>query len=272
MKNHKAYARSALKKKYNWRPDLPDHRDHLFEPLADAVIPDHVDLRPNMTPVEDQGNLGSCTGNAWVGAVEHLDKVNDGHYRNWSRLFVYYNERALRGTVAEDAGAFIRDGAKAIAKWGVCSEKAWPYRASRYATKPPVSCYLEGEKHLAVEYLRVRQTRADITAALASGLPVVFGFTVYESFESDAVATKGIVPMPEKNEEALGGHAVVIVGHNIPMRQFTVRNSWGSSWGIRGHFLMPFDYVLDPNLSEDFWVMKSVANLSIGGKKVLMRV
>ena len=258
----RAYASSKIERRYDYRPDLPDKRDHYFKPAA-AALPDNVDMRAAMSRVEDQGNLGSCTANAWVGAIEHIDKVNDGHYRNWSRLFLYYNERALHGNQRRDSGAEIRDGAKALAKQGICLEKQWKYDVKKFASKPPDTCYAEGLKHQALEYSRVDQNEQAMLSALAQGNPIVLGFTVYESFESAAVAKTGMVPVPARSERVLGGHAVLAVGYDRPKRLFTIRNSWGSKWGDRGYCYFPFDYLLDGDLAEDFWIIQALENLTV---------
>jgi C1A family cysteine protease len=262
MKTHRTFAKSRLRRIYNWRPDLPDKRDYYYTPLA-RLLPEVVDLRPHLSHIEDQGNLGSCTANAWVATIEYLDKLADGRYRSASRLYLYYNERILLGTVDEDSGANIRDGAKAIAKWGTCAEQRWPYKINKFRTKPSFGCYREGATHKAVSYHRVDQTEQAVMTAISDGLPVVFGFTVYESFESAVVAKSGVVPMPKPGEAVLGGHAVTIVGYEHTRRQFIVRNSWGTAWGRQGYCYMPFDYVLDGDLAEDFWVLQQVENVKL---------
>jgi C1A family cysteine protease len=94
---------------------------------------------------------------------------------------------------------------------------------------------------------------------LAAGYPFVFGFTVYESFESDAVAKTGVVEMPAPSEKVLGGHAVVAVGYDDSTQRFIVRNSWGPGWGMGGYFTIPYAYLTDSNLADDFWTVHLVA-------------
>lgn len=256
-----------LKRKYTYRPDLPDQRDHYFSPApADvaAPLPPSVDLRTAMTPIEDQGELGSCTANAAVALAEYQDRKVDGRYSNYSRLFVYYNERVIEGTVGQDSGAQIRDAIKAMAKYGVCLEAEWPYKIAKFKVKPTAAMYKSGAKRKALEYARVNQVQHDICSALVQGFPVEIGFTVYESFESAAVAKSGIVPMPGRAEQVLGGHAVVIVGYDVSTPEAAVvicRNSWGPKWGMKGYFTMPMAYVLNGDLAEDFWIVREFGGI-----------
>ncbi|HUP10177.1 MAG TPA: C1 family peptidase [Caldimonas sp.] len=249
---------TGLKQGYGWVPDLPDHRDMLYGAVRKlpAKLPASVDLRPGCSPVEDQGDLGSCTGNALAGAMEFLEKKDGMTLVNVSRLFIYYNERVIEHTVNSDSGAMIRDGIKALVKQGACSEKKWPYVISKFTAKPSPTCYKEALNHQVIAYARI-QSVDEMRACLAEGYPFVFGFTVYQSFESQQVAKTGVVPMPNKGKEkVLGGHAVLGVGYDDAQKRFLVRNSWGTSWGMKGYFTIPYDYLGDRNLSDDFWTIR----------------
>jgi C1A family cysteine protease len=239
---------------YTWRPDVPDAlRDHVFKANGKR-LPESVDLRQHCSPVEDQGNLGSCTGNAIVGALEYLEGIDGGAKLNLSRLFVYWQERKIEGTVGYDAGAQIRDGVKVCAKFGVCSEAYWPYRIVDYRKEPGKRAYADARLRRITEYQRVIGFD-NLQAALANKLPVVFGFSVYASFESSKVASTGVVPMPTKGEKLLGGHAALCVGYDNATQRVTVRNSWGKHWGLNGYCTMPYDYVSSRGLSDDFWLI-----------------
>jgi len=249
---------AGRRKGYGWVPDLPDHRDKLYGAVhrMPARLPRSVDLRPHCSPIEDQGALGSCTGNALAGAVEFLEKRHAvRRFVDVSRLFIYYNERVIEHSVREDAGAMLRDGIKTLVKQGVCSEARWPYVIAKFAAKPPRACYAEAREHQVTAYARL-ETVDEMRACLADGFPFVFGFTVYESFESAAVARSGVVPMPKARERVLGGHAVLGVGYDDRAKRFVVRNSWGTGWGTKGYFTMPYDYLADRNLSDDFWTVR----------------
>ena len=256
---------------YGWRPQLPDARDMLYAAKLTGPLPSECDLRPSMPPVYDQGQLGSCTGNAIAGAMEYeRDRQGLPDFVP-SRLFVYYNERALEGTVSSDSGAVIRDGIKVVNSDGVCPETLWPYDIGMFAVKPPKRCFVAAATDKAVQYEAI-QTLGDLKDAIASNLSVVFGFTVYQSFESPAVAQSGVLPMPKPHEATVGGHAVVAVGYNDSKNQVIVRNSWGASWGDQGYFYMPYQYMTGSkassdsspingaHLASDFWAIQLVSS------------
>ena len=246
---------------YGWVPDLPDQRDKVYRaPLVSlGPLPQKVDLRGGCPPVYDQGQLGSCTANAIAGALEFNQiKQKLADVFPPSRLFIYYNERVIENTVDQDAGAMIRDGIKTVSKQGAPHEALWPYAIAKFKTKPSPPAVKDARKHAAVLYQRVSQDLAQLRGCLASGYPFVFGFSVYESFEGPAVAKSGRVPMPKPEEKQLGGHAVLAVGYDHPSKRFIVRNSWGPNWAMAGYFTIPYGYLLDGNLSDDFWTIKLV--------------
>lgn len=208
----------------------------------------------------NQKQLGSCTSNAIGGAVE-FDLIKEDQKRIFvpSRLFLYYNERAMEGTVSTDSGAQVRDGIKSVAHQGDCPESLWPYVIKKFAVKPPEKCYAAATKYKAVEYQRVDRNLAQFKGCLASGYPFVFGFTVYDSFEGSEVAKTGHLQMPKPSEKVVGGHAVMAVGYDDSRDWLLARNSWGTDWGIKGYFTIPYDYLLDGNLSDDFWTIRVVS-------------
>ncbi len=247
--------------RYGWIPDLPDQRDHLYSaPLAALqAMPRKVDLTRKCPPVYDQGQLGSCTANA-IGAAVQFEQMKQQQANAFmpSRLFIYYNEREMEGTVGTDSGAQIRDGIKSVVKQGVCPETQWPYDIAQFTTKPPQACYDEALKHQVTSYQRLVPNLNQLRGCLASGYPFVFGFTVYEGFESPEVAKSGHLSMPAPKEAVVGGHAVLGVGYDDANQWFIVRNSWGKKWGLKGYYTMPYAYLTNQNLAEDFWTIRLV--------------
>jgi C1A family cysteine protease len=247
-------------KRYGWIADLPDHRDLMYAAPMQVLtaLPAKTDLTSKCPSVYDQGQLGSCTANAIAGAIEFdLMKENKKEFMP-SRLFIYYNERAIEGTVDSDSGAQIRDGVKSVADQGDCPEDLWPYDINKFTDKPSQNCYDNAVQHKAVQYQRVIRDLNQMKGCLASGYPFVFGFTVYQSFESQEVAQTGHASMPSSGEQAVGGHAVLAVGYDDSQNWFVVRNSWGTSWGMKGYFTLPYSYLLNANLADDFWTIRVV--------------
>ncbi len=248
---------------YGWIKDASDPRDFKFvSPIK--TLPKSVNMRPYMPPILDQGNLGSCTANAiandfYAEMLRQLSLKTINHAWLPSRLLIYFNERTLEGTVKQDSGASVRDGFKTINTLGVCPETEWPYIISNFAVKPPAKCYIDALRDKTVQYLSIPQVLTQMKGCLASGYPFVFGFNVYESFESDEVAKTGIVPMPVKGEALLGGHCVLACGYDDYYQRFMVMNSWGSGWGIKGYFTIPYAYLTSANLASDFWTIRLVS-------------
>src|SRR6266545_3366242 len=212
-------------KRYGWLPDLPDQRDRIFSAPSATLraLPPRVDMRAQNPPIYDQGQLGSCTAQAIAGVLEFDQaKQQQADAFTPSRLFIYYNERAIEGTVEEDSGAMLRDGIKSVAKLGAPHETLWPYVIPKFRARPTAAAFRDGERHQALLYQRVPRALEQFKACLAGGFPFVFGFSVYESFESREVAANGAVPLPRPSEALLGGHAVLAVGYDDPSQRFIV--------------------------------------------------
>lgn len=258
---------------FNWHPDLPDFRDFKYalhkqlKLVEPAPLPSMVDLRPFCSQVFDQGQVGSCTSQSLAGHLEFLElkeirektaapeEFDPNAFTLFSRLFIYYNERVIENTVSQDAGAQIRDGIKSLAQWGDCKEGNWSYVPGNVFVKPTDAAYAEGLNHRISTYMRL-ESLDDVKGCLNEGYPVSFGFTVFESFEGPSVAHTGMVPVPTMNEECLGGHAVLAVGYDDAKQCLIVRNSWGGTWGDHGYFYLPYQFVTDRDLSDDYWTIR----------------
>lgn len=254
-----------MKRKYGWKPDPVDSRDHMYQVTAPIALPAMIDLRSQCPPVYDQGQLGSCTANA-IGSAHQFEQMKQPGGVDFmpSRLFIYFNERDMEGTTQEDSGAIIRDGIKSVAKQGVCPEALWPYNEKDFTHRPSAECYAEAVKHQVLTYSRLPQALVSMKTCLAQGFPFVFGFQVYDSFESDYTKESGRMIVPRVWEKCLGGHAVQAVGYDDNMSYLSVKgviivkNSWGTSWGDRGYFYMPYSFITEPGMASDFWTIRTV--------------
>lgn len=268
-KQEKSAEQKVCNKVYGWKPDLPSNEPNFLlvaHPNVAAQFPKHKFLG-NLPPVYDQGQLGSCTANALSGAFEY-EQVRQGLKSFMpSRLFIYFNERELEGTVQADAGASLSDGIKTLTDKGVCSETLWPYDISKFTLKPSDEAFKDASNHQVLASKRVPVTANGFKTMINMGYPVAFGFTVFEYFESQEMAQKGVLKMPGPRQKPIGGHAVVCVGYTDTMKSgdgkhkgyIKVRNSWGNQWGVmaggeRGYFWMPYDY-LESGLCDDAWVI-----------------
>lgn len=245
-----------------WIPDLPDKRDYRLRMKVRraSALPQKVDLRLSFptVPVLFQGNLGSCTAAATSSlhmACQVIGRASLGMIP--SKLFIYYNARAAIRTTSYDSGAMIRDAVKSVVRYGVCPEPEWPYNISRYRNKPSLPAYRSALNHQVLVYERLEGTSIDqILTVLAAGFPIVFGFSVYSSFDSTKVARTGLyLPDPSK-ERVEGGHAVAMWGYDKSDQTILVKNSWGTRWGMGGFFKMRFSDVTDPDQTDDFWVIR----------------
>ena len=257
----------------NWQPSLPTRMERYNHLASDcalklpklAIYPPFISLIPQMPPVRDQGQLGACTAFSCEAPL-YVAQVNAKRMLivSPSPLFLYYNERLMNGTVGSDSGANISDIYRATNEYGTADESLWPYNVSKYTDAPPQSVYAAAVGLKAHIYAPVPQLRENLIGCIHhGGFPVNFGITVYQSFMD---AADGIIPMPGANEAVLGGHALAIVGYNddtvahdwVPPQHFIGRNSWGTGWGQAGYFAIPFDYVLDPQLASDMWMIRSL--------------
>jgi len=262
-----------------WLPDVPDYRDYTVEtkevkemfkagPPKATGNPSAVDLRQYCSPIEDQGNLGSCTAQAVVGLVEYFEGRALGKYLDASRRFLYKVTRKLYHFQG-DTGAYVRGTLKALRIFGVCPEEYWPYDISKYDEEPPAFCYAFAQAYQAVKYYRVWDSDPaklldQLKASLANGLPFAFGFSVYSSIWDPTVQKTGDIPFPKQGDKLDGGHAVMAVGYNDGPGRFLIRNSWGTGWGKAGYGTLPYDYVTK-GIADDFWVLATAEYVSLWG-------
>lgn len=236
-------------RQYLLKADKPDNRDLLFAHKG-VALPAEVDLRPHDAAVIfDQGSLGSCTANAICALQSFLDKKNSAinAFFNYSRLFLYWQERNIEGTIDYDSGAYIRDGMKVLQSIGCAGESTFPYVEETFRNAPSQSAYDTAKFHKIASYHRLNNnTPTQLKESLASDYPVVMGIEIYESFESAEVARTGVVPMPDKSkEQLLGGHAILAMGYkHIGNTEYIIcRNSWGPDWGDKGYFYLPMKFI-----------------------------
>lgn len=262
-------------KKYGmgWQRDLPDIRDYTpeHEKIGEMFhrsralnppksgIKRSVDLEPWCSPIEDQGNLGSCTANAGAGLIEYYERRAFGEHLDASRLFLYKVTRKLLHWTG-DTGAWLRTTMKAMVLFGIPPEEFYPYDISKFDDEPGAFCYAFAQNYQAIRYFKLDKIGVSSTQLLgrlknflAAGYPAMFGFTVY-NFGNE----KGEFEFPGPNDPLQGGHAVVAVGYDDNRKigkdkgAIKIRNSWGVNWGEGGYGWLPYAYI-EAGLADDFW-------------------
>ena len=283
-------------RKFGWRRDLPDFRDYTVwkkelsaklkaignqQPihallkktgvLSDKIneLPEKVDLRKWCSPIETQGNIGSCTAHAGVGIMEYFENRSFNKIIDASRLFLYKTTRNLMKETG-DCGGYLRFTMGAMALFGLPPEEYWPYIEDKFDEEPPAFCYAYAQNYQSIQYYRhdpsdtpKKKILESVKTHLAAGLPSMFGFSVYNSYIQADI--NGKIPYPSKNEKIAGGHAVAAVGYDDKMKiknenpkgpetigAILIRNSWGTEWGEKGYGWLPYEYILK-GLADEWW-------------------
>lgn len=259
--------------------DAPDARDYIYSPEPKHLrkpLPLRVDLRRRCPPVQDQGRLFTCTAHAVAAAFHYEQRMQQMRTIIPSRLFIYYNERAIAHERRLRHSVTLRNALKAAAKAGVCPESLWRYNVAprQYIKKPPQRAFEAAAKHKIDRYYRIPNEPMKrvvflrhLKRCLADKYPFVFGFRVHPSFEKPPTGKwkEGIMPIPGKKvDKATGGHAVMAVGYDDRKKAVLVRNSWGPDWGVKGHFWMPYSLISDPGFAHDFWTIRGVTGKKPG--------
>ena len=196
--------------------------------------PDELDARP-WYDVHNQGNIGSCQGNALADAVEYAYQLQYGPEIQLSRFFAY-RESQIQDGINGDQGSTLEGGGRAVRSVGICLESSFPYpsgysaglayyNANREKLRAEAADYkLEGEIPLGtwddvVDFLATRSGVVQIG--------IMWGSSMDAGWEIKTYAPGG------------GGHSVVLSGY-LQVAGWPdgigilLKNSWGTGWGREG--------------------------------------
>ena len=254
-------------RRWGWIPDTPSIKDHKYAAVGGLALPKHVDLSttPFQPPILDQDGTNSCVGHACSSMVHFLRRKLGLAEMTPSRMFAYYFARFVRHSDwhTVDEGAMIRDAMTALTVVGICAEEEWPFDPHKINMRPDPPDVQAAAAHKTLRYVRMLRganpAQDDLyylRHSLADGYPWGFGISVFTSFMD--VGANGIVPMPKSSEKFEGGHMMYAVGYDDASQLVKCPNSWGEWWGDNGYCYMPYSYFQDPDLSDDFWVLKTV--------------
>lgn len=221
-----------------------------YDPMGESIIPE-------LTPVSDQLNIGSCVANAWCDAMEILDGLDGTDtVEQLARLLLYYWSRALHQATDRDEGTYPRAAAHQFRKIGTVQEKYFPYTHENvFPTHIGLDLVTMASNNRLTNFYRVTSTGTErleeIELAIRANHPAVFGAPVSEEFCNYS----GDGTVFTRPDSWVGRHAMIIVGvrRRAGRFEFLLRNSWGLGWGDAGHVWVDQDYV-DWSEFEDIWV------------------
>ena len=252
----------------NLKKDVPDRRDFkLTEPVFASTlgISKSVDWTKQMSPVKDQGKLGSCVGFAtaamkeWQEQREHNREIKKGkkykrkqdHY-DLSEAWIYWKCKEI-DPWPDSEGTSIRCAMKVLHKQGVPCEEAFPY-SDKYKGKPESWANLISKWGLIDSYYRCNGID-DLRLALNKNGPVVIGILCFR--EIFLVGRNGKIGYPSNPNQVLGGHAICAVGYNDKKKLIKFKNSWSRAWGKNGYGYISYKYI--NNFMLDAWIAKDLS-------------
>lgn len=253
--------------------DLSKYKWGAIKPVQRANAPvltmraggreERVDLRGGCSPVEDQGQLGSCTCCATVGILEFLMR-RDGRYGDLSILYLYYNGRRIDHCESDDSGLLTSHVMASVIAFGACEDQLWPYDIARFTEQPPQACYDNAHKVEGVSYAMVDGGADAMKAALSAGQPLVIAvdmpMTYYQGIQAG-----GVIPsLGGAADGPPAGHCMLCVGYDDAKQTWLIRNSWGADFGDQGYIHLPYDTFGHYAWNNDVWAVGALEKLPVG--------
>lgn len=222
--------------------DPKDPRDILMGLVLPAVsVPVSFDYTKAMSPVRDQGDEGTCVAFASVSGVKEFQDKKEYHKLiRLSPRFLYSLCKKFDGAPSEE-GTYPRIAMKVLLNYGACRESFWPY-APHQRNLPLKGADIDAKKFKIKAYARIKSLLEMKRSLLVNG-PYLAGVKVFKSWFTKKVERGGFVPMPKRDEDSVGGHAVCVAGYDDKLGIFKFKNSWGPGWADGGYGYLPYEYM-----------------------------
>jgi hypothetical protein len=242
--------------------------EKVFKSKAAPKAQDGTDYDiPNQPGVYDQGDMGSCVLNSTCGAANIVLAVEGLSTTMLSRLFLYWQCRLQMGTTGQDSGTYTHLAVDRVGNIGVCEESIWPYADSNLTNSPTPDTYPEASDNKFTAWFNIdalapsggTDRLTQIETAIRSNHPVIYGSPVSSAIQNYTAGQ--VLTIPDAND-IIGGHSTCFTGvHYLDgARVWVVRNSWGSSWGNNGYFLIDDAWAGWEEL-DDLWVLTRMEGL-----------
>jgi hypothetical protein len=265
---------------YGYLPDTHDKTKdlnvrHLLGARRGVPAGFSLEQYVSLTGVKDQGQTGSCVGQAFAMAVFIRCAVLGTPIPFPSPVNIYTVARGIDRpdftSALQDNGSMPNQAVRGMAEWGVTSNDKWPFDPATINDEPTweeledASVFeLDGAYRIDTA---AAERLADIQQALSSGFPVAIGLGVDQAFEDymggqNADGSTATVTAPDPNG-ILGGHMLCLLGYKPDGRRTIYRgiDSWGVAWGDGGLFWADEGFLTTALLTDCFAINAMATHL-----------